>query len=358
MKTKYLILYTVIMAVVSSCSSDKKHHEAERAVSVKTYYPSSSGQGELFFSGMVSAKQTAVVSTKLMGTIERILVRQGDVVKAGQTLVVINSTDVKARQAQAAAMIVEAEAASKDAYRDYQRYQVLREQNSVSDKELESMALRHTSAMARLQVARQGLREVNSMLAYSNIKAPFSGVVTQKMVDEGSIANPGMPLLTIEQSGDLNVTASVPESYVAMVKKGERVNIDIKSLGTTMEGYVSELSPSATATGGQYAMKIAISQQDRAHLRAGMYAGIRISNPQASATASGIMVRKSSIVHRDQLMGVYVAGEDNRAVLHWVRLGSDMGDHVEVLSGLTPKDRVIDGAGKKLYNGQKIIITD
>lgn len=358
MNTKYFILFIASIAVFSSCSSEKKQPPIDQPVSVKTYFPTQSNQGEIFLSGQVSAKQTAMVSTKLMGTIERILVKPGDAVRAGQTLVIINSTDVKAKQAQATAMIAEAQAASIDAQRDYQRYQTLYEQKSVSDKELENMALRNTSAKARLQVARQGLREVNSMLSYSNIMAPFSGVVTQKMVDEGSIANPGMPLLTIEQSGDLNVTASVPESYVTMIKMGDRVKVDVKSLGISMPGYVSELSPSATMTGGQYAMKVAISQQDRARLRAGMYASVKITKTQQSVASSKIIVRKSSVVYRDQLTGVYVAGKDNIAILHWVRLGNEMGELVEVLSGLNSTDKVIDYGQKKLYNGQSIKITD
>ncbi len=111
-------------------------------------------------------------------------------------------------------MVIEAEAAAKNTQRDFERFKRLREQNSVSDKELENVELQNTSINARLQVARQSLNEVNAMLAYTNIQAPFSGIVSQKMIDEGSMANPGMPLLVIEQGGDLQVVASVSETYI------------------------------------------------------------------------------------------------------------------------------------------------
>lgn len=354
----HTFLYIALITVLSSCSLKSNNVKEESAARVSSYYPTRTNSEEIFISGMVSAKQTAVISTKVMGYIDKIYVKQGDLVRKGQTLVVINSSDLKAKEAQARAMIIEAEAAAKDAQHDYQRYQTLHDQKSVSDKELENVALKNISAKAHLQMARQGLKEVKSMLAYTYIKAPFSGVATQKMVDEGTIANPGMPLLSVEESGNMNVTASVPENYITYIHIGDQVKIDIKSLNIKIKGIISELSPSATMTSGQYGIRISISQTDRVKLRAGMYAGIHIPNKIAKNGTSQILVKKSSLVTKDQLTGVYVADNDNRAILHWVRLGNETGDQVVVLSGLNETDRVIENANVKLYNGQKIIITD
>jgi len=357
MKIRFYFLAMAAL-MISACSGDKEKSKDTPAVSVKIYYPSAAMQSEMFVSGIVTARQTAMVSTRLMGNIDRIYVKQGDQVSKGQVLLTINSSDIKAKEAQAMAVIAEATAAANDAQKDYKRYEVLHAKNSVSDKELENMAFRNTSARARLQVARQSLNEVKAILSYAQVRAPFSGVVTQKMADEGSIANPGMPLLTIEQAGELNVTASVPESYVSHVKKGDKVMVDIKSINTRFEGVISELSPSASMTGGQYAMKIVVNGNDKERLRAGMYAGIRIAGKPTDKDTPDIWARKSSIVHRDQLTGVYVVGSDNRAVLHWVRLGADSGDNVAVLSGLKASDRVIDNPSARIYNGKKIKITN
>lgn len=352
------LLYILGISVLSSCSSKPNQGKEEAKVRVKIYYPAISSRNEIFISGMVSAKQTAVISTKVMGYIEKIYVKQGDVVKQGQTLVVINSSDLKAKEAQAQAALVEAEAVQKDAQRDYQRYKTLHEQESVSDKELENVTLKYTSTKAHVQMARQGLKEVRSQLAYTNIKAPFSGVVTQKTVDEGNLANPGMPLLNVEQSGEMNVTASVPENYVTSIHVGDKTKIDINAAHVKISGTISELSPSATMTGGQYGMKISISENDKSKLRAGMYAGIHLSNHSAEDVAPQTLVKKSSIITKDQLTGVYVADKDNRALLHWVRLGNEIGDQVIVLSGINQTDRVIESTKAKLYNGRKVIITD
>ena len=262
MKFHHLFM-AATLAALTSCSERNPQSSTETPIRVRTYFPAISHEGELLVSGTVSARQTAVISTKVMGNIEKIHIRQGDHVRQGQTLATINSGDLKAKEAQAQAMIAEARAAAHDAEKDHQRYQTLHTQKSVSDKELENVALRAASARARLQMARQGLNEVRAMLAYARIRAPFSGTVTQKMVDEGTIANPGMPLLAIEQSGELNVTAAIPESYITRVKPGDKVRVEVKAAGLTADGTVSELSPSAAMTGGQYAMKVSIPQVDR-----------------------------------------------------------------------------------------------
>ncbi|MCH4183165.1 MAG: efflux RND transporter periplasmic adaptor subunit [Prevotella sp.] len=353
-----MLLYLILIGVLTSCTTQPHQGEKGKPIQVQTYYPTRTSSKGISISGTVSAKQTAVISTKIMGYINKIYVKQGDIIHQGQILMIINSSDLQAQETQAKALIAEASATSKDARHDYQRYQTLHEQKSVSDKELENIALQNVSAKARLQMALQKLQEVRSMLAYTHIKAPFSGVVTQKMVDEGSIATPGMPLLTIEQSGNMEITASVPESYITFLHIGDRVKINIKSIGIKIDGMISELSPSAVMTGGQYGIKISIGSKDRKRLRTGMYASIYIPNKTRGTGMPRILIKKSSVVTKDQLTGVYVADKESKAILHWIRLGNTLGDQVEVLSGLNNNDRIIESTNKKLYNGQDITVTN
>lgn len=356
MKTINKLAITILcVTTLWSCGTKEKQEKADQAVNVEVYTPSQSTENGISLSGEITAKQTANISTRMMGYIRRIYVKPGDKVAAGQLLVTISSDDINAKKSQAQAMITEAEAAAKNAQRDYERYKVLRSQNSVSDKELENVALQNTSMQAKVQMAKQQLREVNAMLSYSNITAPFSGTITQKMMDEGSMANPGMPILTLEQNGDLQVVASVPESYIQYVKVGDKTNIDLKSANASFEGKIIELSPSAANSGGQYAMKIAIPSEQKASLRAGMYANIFIPSKIPNAS-SQVMVSTSSIVYREQLTGVYIVDNAGQAILRWVRLGKQVGDQVEVLSGIESNDKIVQKAEGKLYNGKKVTI--
>lgn len=359
MKTfKYTVLGLIGVAAFYSCSSsDKKEEKSEAAIHVEVYAPAQATNEGFYLSGEVTAKQTANISTRMMGYIKKIYVKPGDKVAAGQLLVSVSSDDVLAKKAQVQAMITEAEAAAKNSQRDYERFKTLREQNSVSDKELENVALQNTSMNAKVQMARQQMNEVNAMLAYTNIKAPFSGIITQKMMDEGSMANPGMPILMMEQNGELQVVASVPENYIQYVKVGDAAKIELKSLGVTIDGKVAELSPSAFGTGGQYSMKLAIDTKDKGNIHSGMYANILIPNKTGEDTSSKIMLDKSSIINRDQLTGVYVVDDQNQAVLRWVRLGKTIGNQVEVLSGLNQHDKIVAKAEGKLYNGAKVSVS-
>lgn len=345
-----------IWILYSCSSSDKLDDKDKTIVKVEVYSPAQSTNEGFYLSGEVTAKQTANISTRMMGYVNKIYVKPGDKVSAGQLLVSISSDDILAKKAQVQAMITEAEAASKNAQRDYERFKTLRSQNSVSDKEFENVALQNTSMNAKVQMARQQMNEVNAMLSYMNIRAPFSGVVTQKKMDEGSMANPGMPILTIEQNGELQIVASVPENYIQYVKVGDVAKIELKSLGTTIDGKVSELSPSAFRTGGQYSMKLAIEAKDKENIRSGMYANILIPNKTGEDITSKIMLDKNSIVYRDQLTGVYVVDDQNQANLRWIRLGKTIGNQIEVLSGLSQNDQIISKAEGKLYNGVKVSV--
>ncbi len=348
----------VAISMLYSCSSSGEQGErSETAVHVEAYYPTQSTNGGFYLSGEITARQTASISTRMMGYVNKIHVKPGDKVSAGQLLVSISSDEIQAQKAQIQAMITEAEAAAKNAGRDYTRFKTLREQNSVSDKELENVALQNTSMQAKVQMAHQQMNEVNAMLAYTNIRAPFSGTVTQKLMDEGSMANPGMPILMMEQSGELQIIASVPESYIQYVKVGDTATIEVKSLGTTISGKVSELSPSAYRTGGQYAMKLAIDTKDEKNIHSGMYVNILIPNKIKEDITSKIMIDKNSVVYRDQLTGVYIVDDKNQANLRWVRLGKTIGNQIEILSGLSKNDKVVLSAKSKLYNGVKVSVS-
>lgn len=357
MKLLGKLLFAAPMTILlAACNSNSQTPSAEEApLTVEAYRPGAMDRDGLFVSGTVSARQTAMISTRHMGFVERVYVKQGDRVQAGQLLLTINSEDLKARRLQAEAMVAEAQAAAANAERDQQRFRALHAQKSVSDKELENIELNRTSMQAKLQMAQQGLKEVKAMMAYTAIKAPFSGVVTQKMVDAGSMANPGHPLLVIEQTGDVNITAALPEDYLKFVKVGDTLRAEIKAVDREVAGIVTELSPSASMTGGSYQIKVN-PIASHADLNPGMYASLRIPTKSSVKTPGRIWVEASSVVRRNQLTGIYVASAEGRAQLRWVRLGETSGERVEVLAGLNANEQVLRLGEGKLYNGRKISI--
>jgi len=201
--------------------------------------------------------------------------------------------------------------------------------------------------------------EVNAMLSYTNLTAPFSGIVTQKLADAGSMANPGMPILTIEQSGSYQVSASVPENSIGQIHQGEEAMINIKASNKNFKGSVTQINQSSQFTGGQYIIKISIPDNQKTDLYAGMYATVSIPTKKPAKITTGgdaVLVPVSSIEYKDQLTGLYTIGSNNTALLRWVRLGKNYGDKVEVLSGLEKSEPFIVSADGKLFNGAAVKI--
>ncbi len=345
------------MLALSSCNSNQKGGaipNTDSAVIVTVAEPSGTTQYDLNISGQVEASQTTNISTRVMGTITFLKVKVGDHVNKGQLLVSISNQDLLAKRAQTDAMITEAQAVLNSAQKDFDRFTVLFNQQSATAKELENVTLQYHTAQSRLDAAKQIRNEVNASLSYTTLVAPFSGIVTQKLVEAGSMASPGVTLLTIEQSGSYQVSASVPENMISQIYKGQAALVTIKSINKTVHGVVTQVSLSSQYTGSQYLIKISIPDNEKNGLDAGMYADISISSKNTASTEAGgqpILVPISSIVYKDQLTGLYTIGSDNTALLRWVRLGRTYGDRVEVLTGLAKNEQFIAWADGNLYNG-------
>ncbi len=344
-----------LVFLVGACSESGKTQAvtSEPPIPVTLAVATIRSTQDISASGHIEAGQAATISTRIMGYITRINVNVGDVVEKGQLLVMISNDDMLAKKAQAEAGLGQAQVAFSNAEKDFHRFAELHKKQSASDKELESSTLQYASAKAQVESARQMLSEITAMLTYTRLTAPFSGVVTQKMMDTGNMASPGMPILAIEQTQGLQVSATVSEGDINKVKKGTPVSIDVKSIGTSLRGVITEISQSSNLSGGQYQIKIDLADFSGKGLYAGMYVNVLIpvSNTSIMGDAGSPLVPVASIIHRDQLTGLYTVSDTHTALLRWVRLGKVYGVTVEVLSGLGKNEKFILHAEGKLYNG-------
>lgn len=345
-----------------SCSGEPDAPAESKAtpITVTLARPSGyAGGGTIEASGQVEAIRSANISTRVMGYITQLPVKVGDRVRAGQVLFTVNSEDIQAKQSQTEAMIAQADAALRNAQKDYDRYTALYQQQSASAKELDMVTLQYQSAKANAAAARAMRKEVSALLAYTTVTAPFAGTITQKLAEAGSMATPGMPVLTIEQEGGLQVSASVPESQIARIKLGDAATLSVGAANETITGKITQINPSSQFTGGQYLVKIGIPAGVAKKLYAGMYVQVHLATSvkaAASNDATGVMVPVQAIVNRDQLTGLYTVSAQQTALLRWVRLGATSGDQVEVISGLARDEPFVLAAEGKLYNGAPVKI--
>jgi RND family efflux transporter MFP subunit len=357
MKNIPIIITLLATAFLVSCGGENKKIAVDNspAISVTVSQIATNNNSPfLSVSGKIQSEKSATLSTRMMGFVTKVPVNVGDKVSKGQLLVAINNDDLQAKKAQVNASVLEATAAFKNAEKDYNRFKNLFQDKSASQKEFDDVTANYQMAKARLEAANQMKNEINSQFAYSNITAPFSGVVTGKMIENGDMANPGQPLISIESPGNFEVVAMIPESEISGIKKGISVDVIIKSINETIKGVVKEVSTSSTNTGGQYLVKIQLTKTP-ATVLSGMFASVQFPIEKKTTTTT-ILIPTNVLVTNGQLSGIYTVSQSNTAILRWLTLGKTYGNQIEVLSGLNANESYIVSANGKLFNGAKISI--
>lgn len=355
MITMRTFLFILIASVVTvSCQSDKNHStDVQKAVRVEVKAPATpDGEGYFAASGSIESEHFANISTRAMGYVSKVYVKVGEKVRKGQLLIDINSDEIDAKKAQATAGLKQAQAQMDLAEKDFNRYQELFREKSASQKELDDVTLQYEVAMSNYERAKQVQNEIEALMAYSHIRAPFSGVITSKSIKMGDMANPGQNLMSLEAPGKFVANAMVPETSIEHVEKGQPVKVFVKSTGNSLEGEVSEVSKSSLNSGGQYQVKIELKQTEQNNLFSGMYVSALF--PVEGGGSKNLFVEKSAIVTRGELDGIYTVSESGTAILRWLKLGQEMGDQVEVLSGIKAGEEYIVSNEGKLYNGVRI----
>ncbi|CAM1334571.1 efflux RND transporter periplasmic adaptor subunit [Tenacibaculum aestuariivivum] len=366
-KYLYTIALVSISFLITSCGNDTKKISEDTSIPIAVRVKKVEATNSSLFvtaSGKTQAVQSADLSTRMMGFVNEVYVNVGDKVKKGQLLIAINNADLQAKRAQVNAGITQAKVGYKNAEKDFTRFKNLLAENSVSQKEMDDMTANFQMAKARLEAANQQKNEVNSQFKYTNITAPFSGVITSKNIEKGAMANPGMSLLSIEKPNEFEVIAMVSESEILKIKKNSEATVIVKSINQKIKGKVTEISTSAKNTGGQFLVKVALDKTP-IKILSGMFTTVQFftsettskitENTKINAT-NKVLIPKNVIVTKGQLSGIYTLSQSNTAVLRWLRLGRSFGENIEVLSGLSADETYIINAKGKLYNGVKVTI--
>ena len=313
--------------------------------------------------GTLHARQTAIISAQVVGRIREVFVHEGDSVRAGQTLVVLDDATLRAsvEQAQAAVKAAENQQAAAQtnaalAASTLARYQQLQAQKSVSPQEFDEVSRRAEASSAqvealRAQAAAAQAQEsgTRAMLSYTRVTAPFGGVVTARSVDPGTLASPGLPLLQMDSLGPLQLQTSVDESAIGAVHKGMKIGITIDAAPSLdPAGTVAEIVPAADPSSHTFLVKVDMPRSSQ--LRAGMYATAAI----ATGSRQAIVVPRSAVVLRGSLPCAYILDTNGIAQLRYITLGAQQGEMVEVLSGISAGEKMVDDPGDRDLAGKHV----
>jgi RND family efflux transporter MFP subunit len=283
--------------------------------------------------GTIEAVNQATLSAQTAGGVAEILVDVNDVVPAGAVLIRLNGTEQRAGLQAAKASVTEARARNDEASIQYQRIADMYQRHVVTRSQYDQAVANCDAAAARLVAAEAGVMSAQEGLGYTEVRAPYAGVVTKRLVQVGETVAPGTPLMTTASLKDLRVVFNIPQSVMADVRQFKKAAVTI---GTRrIESDNLTIFPEASTASGTFRARIDLpgGSVDAAP---GMYVKVGLMIGEVDR----LMVPVSALMERSEVTGVYVIGPKDELELRYVRKGHVFGDQVEILAGLTAGDRI------------------
>ena len=345
---------------VQNDSANLKDASIEQAVlSVETVLPSQNNIGNtLSADGTINAKDVANVSAKVNGVaIERILVEEGQRVKAGQILAVFDTDAMEQQVLQAEADVAEAEATLANATADAARVLPLIDIDAISKQEADRYRTSKLQAQASLQASKARLSTQRLSVNNANVVAPVSGIISEKMAEVGMVAG-GDPLFTIIKGGILEWRADIDPKLIGEVNVGTPVQVSLPG-GDSVMGEVSRIAPTAD---NNRQITIYASLAANAKVRAGMYQ----TGEFLLGSSSAQTVPNSAIVSNDGydyvMLVTNISTKDDKNIgrikQQRVTLGERFGDSIMLTEPLPAESRLVKQGGSFLNDGDLVRVVD
>jgi RND family efflux transporter MFP subunit len=375
---RYTSIVAIVAAAVSAaCASSPVHKVDERAAGSAatataelTELPSSLDAG-----GIVHARATALIASRVMAPIVDVRVRAGDRVRRGDVLVTLDSRDLQANDARARAATLAAAESIRAAEADvratdsavqlarltHDRVAALLAKRSATNEELDqaiaALAVaeaQHTAAQARLAAATAGRDAAKAAgdaaaitATYATLTAPFDGIVTERSAEPGSMVAPGSVVLTVDDPTTYRLEVRLDDSRAVQIAPGAAAAVQLDDRGTTISGRVVEI---ARVDPMSHTFLVKIDLPAGVTVRSGQFGRASFNGPPRPA----VMVPSSALVRRGQLTFVYLTDTDQRVRLRPVSTGATAGDRTEVLAGVRHGDRVVIAPSPTLADGDGV----
>ncbi len=355
-------LLIVGLLIFSSCigKESKKVEEKIEKVKVELYKVAKVETQDLYeVSGSIVSKNPVDIVSKTMGTVVQVNVNEGDRVSKGKLLIQIDSPEIKAMMERADAGIEEAKKAlatakanEKLAENTFKRYENLFKEHAISRQEYEVKETNYLIAKGEVErleklvmQAEAEKARIKGMESYLYIYSPVNGIITKKYVNTGVNVLPGMHLITIEPEDSLRIEVNVDEKVLGVISKGMVVPVFIDALKREFKGVVSEFVPAVDPQTRTFKIKVDLPKDKR--LAIGLYGTVKINIGKKTT----IYVPKSAIYTRGQLNYVYVVGNDKKVALRLVRIGKEVDDNLEILSGLNEGEEIVKNINESVKEG-------
>lgn len=283
--------------------------------------------------GTVEAVNQATVSAQTSGRVAEIRYDVNDVVPAGAVIMRLKGTEQRATQSAAESAVREARARETEAEATYQRIAQMYERRVVSRAQLDQATAARDAAAARRTATEAALATAREGVGYTEVRAPYGGVVTKRFVEVGELVNPGTPLMAGLSLKDLRVSTYIPQAVLAQVHETGKAAIYVGD--RRIEAAKLTIFPEAATTSGAIRARLefapgAIDVVPGLYVRVGLVVG----------RTTSLRVPNSALVEQSEVTAVYVIDDHGQPTLRYVRPGRRSADATEILAGLSDGEKV------------------
>lgn len=294
--------------------------------------------------GSVETKQNLLITPEMSGILQKVYVTEGQNVSKGQLLATIDDGGLSQQLAQ---LQIQAELAKTT----FERQARLWEQKIGSE-------IQYLQAKSNYEAQQRAVNQLGSQIAKSRVTAPFSGTIDNVITEQGSVVVPGQtPLFRIVNLSDMYIQTDVPETYIKDVTKGKEVTVNFPVLNKEIETKIRQTSDFINPDNRTFRAEIAVPNKEK-NIKPNLTARLRIND---YTNKNAILIPQNVISENaegEQYVYVLREKEDQKAVAERViiQTGKTQGDVIEVISGLTNGDEIIDEGARSVKDGQTVKI--
>ena len=335
----------------------KAETTATATPSVMVFQPQTAASGKLVLPGRVQAWSEAPVYARTSGYLKQWYADIGQTVKAGQVLADIDAPDVDQQLAAARAQFATAKANYDLAKTTADRWDRLLAQSAVSQQDADQRRGDLAARIAQRDAAAADVSRLQTLAGFKRLVAPFDGRVTARNTDVGALISAGgsapVPLFTVSDTRKLRIYVSVPQTQLAGISDGMTAHFTMPDHpDTVFDAQVTRTAGAVDPDSGAMLIQLVVDNADNA-LKPGGYAQVTLDLPSTNQ-ASAIRIPASALLFRAEGTAVAVVGAGNHVVVKPVKIGRDDGKTLDIASGLSASDWVIDSPSDAISSGATV----
>ena len=351
-------LRTVVANIIQSRSvAQTTQQNAKQYVDVVTPKQTDGSAGVTVLPGTLRGYVESPIFARATGYLLHWYADIGARVQEGQLLAELDTPEIDQELAQAVAQRDQIQSSLGLAKSSYERWQQLRQRDAVSQQELDERQSTYSQDVANLAAAEANVKRLRQLESFKRIVAPFAGVVTQRNVDVGDLIDAGSgtsrALFALAQSDPLRVFVQLPQAYAQNIKVGEDVVVTQAELpGQQFHGRITHISGAIDVPTRSLQVEVTLRNPD-GKLRPGAY--VQVALP--SGARAQLSVPGNALLFRAEGPRVAVVDNDGVVHLHKVTIAQDLGQTLEIESGVEPNDRVIINPSDSIEDGDHVVVT-